>query len=116
MCELAELARANGMDIVSCAEQIDLRPFGIRPGKCVDDQVITEAFGVEVLRKKDPTQRDTCGCVVSRDIGMYDSCLYGCQYCYATRKFDTAKANFDKHDPNSPSLLGWHEPLKEVDG
>ena len=37
-------------------------------------------------------------------------------HCYATRKFDTAKANFDKHDPNSPSLLGWHEPLKEADG
>jgi hypothetical protein len=115
MCDLAELARVNGMDIVSCAEEdFDLRPFGIRPGKCVDDQVITEAFGVEVLKKKDPTQRDTCGCVVSRDIGMYDSCLYGCQYCYATRKFDAAKANFDEHDPNSPSLLGWHEPLNEA--
>ena len=26
-----------------------------------------------------PTQRKACGCVVSRDIGMYESCLYGCQ-------------------------------------
>ena len=114
MCKLAELARVNGMDIVSCAEEIDLRPFGIRPGKCVDDRVIAEAFGVKVLKRKDPTQRKTCGCVVSRDIGMYESCLCGCQYCYATKNFDQAKANFDKHDPNSPSLLGWHEPLKEV--
>ena len=116
MCELAELARLNGMDIVSCAEEIDLRPFGIRPGKCVDDQVIAEAFGVEVFKSKDPSQRKTCGCVVSRDIGMYESCLCGCQYCYATKNFDQAKANFDKHDPNSPSLLGWHEPQPEVGG
>jgi hypothetical protein len=116
MCDLAELARVNGMDITSCAEEIDLRPCGIRPGKCVDDQVIAEAFGVEVLKTKDPTQRDACGCVVSRDIGMYESCQYGCRYCYATKNFDQARANFDEHDPNSPSLLGWHEPLKEVGG
>jgi hypothetical protein len=80
MRELADTARGNGMEIVSCAEEIDLRAFGIRPGKCVDDQVIAEAFGVDVLRKKDPTQRDACGCVVSRDIGMYESCLFGCKY------------------------------------
>ena len=98
------------MEIVSCAEEIDLQPFGILPGKCVDDRVIAEAFGIEVPRTKDPTQRKACGCVVSRDIGMYESCLFGCQYCYATKSFDQAKANFDSHDPDSPSLLGWHEP------
>ena len=65
MSHLAELARVNGMDIVSCAEEIDLRPFGIRPGKCVDNKVIADAFGVEVLKRKDPTQRKTCGCVVA---------------------------------------------------
>ena len=110
MCALGELARVNGMDIVSCAEEIDLRPFGIRPGKCVDNEVIAEAFGVDVPGTKDPTQRNACGCVVSRDIGMYESCLFGCQYCYATKSFDKARANFQEHDPNSPSLLGWYEP------
>lgn len=110
MRRLAGLAGENGMDIVSCAEETDLRPFGILPGKCVDDQVIAEAFGIEVPRTKDPTQRKACGCVVSRDIGMYESCLFGCQYCYATKSFDQAKVNFDSHDPKSPSLLGWHEP------
>jgi hypothetical protein len=114
MCDLAESARANGMDIVSCAEEIDLQSCGIRPGKCVDDGVIADAFGVDVPSKKDPTQRDACGCVVSRDIGMYESCLYGCQYCYATKSFAQSRVNFDAHDPNSPSLLGWHEPLKKA--
>jgi DNA repair photolyase len=52
----------------------------------------------------------------SRDIGMYESCLYGCQYCYATKSFAQARVNFDAHDPNSPSLLGWHEPPNEATG
>jgi len=60
---------------------------------------------------KDPTQRKACGCVVSRDIGMYESCLFSCQYCYATKSFEQARVNFDSHDPKSPSLLGWHEAL-----
>ena len=46
---------------------------------------------------------------------MYDSCLYGCQYCYATKDFDKAAVNFGQHDPNSPSLLGWHEAPQTVD-
>jgi len=109
MRALAERAKVNGIKMVSCAEEVDLRPFGILPGKCVDDRVIAEAFGIEVLTTKDHTQRKACGCVVSRDIGMYESCLFGCQYCYVTKSFDQARLNFESHDPNSPSLLGWHE-------
>ena len=80
--------------------------------KCVDDEVIAEAFGVAAPGTKDPTQRSACGCVVSRDIGMYESCLFGCQYCYATKSFEQAKVNFDDHDPTSPSLLGRYEAPK----
>ena len=112
MRRLAELAGENGMEIVSCAEEVDLQPFGILPGKCVDDRVIAEALGIEVPKAKDPTQRNACGCVVSRDIGMYESCLFGCNYCYATKSFAQARANFDSHDPKSPSLLGWHEAAR----
>ena len=110
MRRLAQLAGENGLEIVSCAEEIDLQPFGIAPGKCVDDRVIAEALGVALPNTKDPTQRKACGCVASRDIGMYESCLFGCQYCYATKSFERARANFESHDPKSPSLLGWHEP------
>ena len=74
-----------------------------------DDRVIAEAFGIEVPGTKDPAQRKACGCVVSRDVGMYESCLSGCLYCYATKSFEQARADYDSHDPESPSLLGWHE-------
>ena len=60
-------------EIAGFAEEIDLRPFGILPGKCADDRVTAEAFGVEVSKADDPTQRATRGCVVSRGVGIYDS-------------------------------------------
>jgi hypothetical protein len=109
MQEIAALAEKRGMEVVSCAEQRDLSLFGIRPGKCVDDQLVAEAFGIDVSRRKDPSQRKACGCVVSRDIGMYDSCVFGCPYCYATKSFTSARGNLERHDPRSPSLIGWHE-------
>ena len=110
MREFASSATENGMEIMSCAEDLDLARYGIRPGKCVDDELIAEAFGFEVSDRKDPSQRKACGCIVSRDIGMYDSCLYGCPYCYATGSFERAEENHREHNPQSPSLVGWYEP------
>jgi hypothetical protein len=101
---LAITARASGMEIVSCAEELDLAQFGIRPGKCVDDDYILQVFGLDVTHAKDPAQRKACGCVVSKDIGAYDSCLFGCPYCYATTSFARAKIRYTRHDPGSSSL------------
>lgn len=112
MRELASLAAENGMEPTSCAENIALSQHGIRPGKCIDDGLIADNFGIEVSHGKDPSQRTACRCVVSRDIGMYDSCLYRCPYCYATSSFRRAMENHGKHNPHSPSLLGWHEPAE----
>jgi len=108
--QLAATAKTHDMQIVSCAEELDMRQCGIEPGKCVDDDYIVRTFGLRLPGKKDPTQRKACGCVVSKDIGMYDSCLFGCQYCYATSSFERAKQNHDdEHHANSPSLLGWQD-------
>jgi len=106
---MVETARNSGMEIVSCAEDLDLGVYGVRPGKCIDDDLIERVLGIEVVKKKDPSQRKACGCVMSRDIGMYDSCLFGCRYCYATSSFERARLNHDTHDPKSPSLLGWYD-------
>lgn len=109
MRDLVAIAAQNAMEIVSCAEDLDLTPYGVRPGKCVDDDYIRRVFGLEVTHKKDPHQREACGCVVSKDIGAYDTCLFGCQYCYATQSFDRARKQHAAHNPESPSLIGWYE-------
>lgn len=108
MRSISSAARENGMELQSCAEETDLTPFDIRPGKCIDDKYIEKVFGLKLRTKKDPSQRKACGCLVSKDIGMYDSCLFGCAYCYATNSPDRARRNHDNHDEMSPSLLGWY--------
>jgi len=109
MHAFTDSAAQNGMQIQSCAEELDLAVYGIQPGKCIDDEYIQTVFGIEVGHQKDSGQRKACGCVVSRDIGMYESCLFGCQYCYATGNFERARENHAQHDPQSPSLIGWYD-------
>jgi hypothetical protein len=115
MSDLVGLATANDMRIFSCAQELDLVEHGIRPGKCIDADYIQAVFDLDVTHTKDPGQREACGCVVSRDIGMYDACLFGCRYCYATSSFERARHNYAQHDPRSPSLLGWYEAEVEMD-
>ena len=102
---MASVARESGMVLSTCAQERDLTVYGVFPGKCIDDGLIREVFGLEVSHTKDPFQRKACGCVTSKDIGMYDTCLYGCVYCYATTSFDRAKENYRKYDPEAPSLI-----------
>lgn len=109
MAGINSCAEKNGLIVNSCAERLDLKPYGICPGKCIDDVYLNELFNIHVSSRKDLGQRKACACVVSKDIGMYDSCLFGCQYCYATSSLDKARENFISHDPTSPSLLGRYE-------
>jgi hypothetical protein len=106
---IARIAGEQGMTVQSCAQENSLEAFGIRPGKCIDHEWIARVFGKTVDPKKDPSQRKACGCVTSRDIGMYDSCLYECLYCYASNNFAAARERHGKNYPGSPSLI----PLTE---
>ena len=108
MKSLSISAKENGMEIQSCAEKPNISLHGIPSGKCIDDELIRRIFGLDGVRRKDPSQRSACRCVVSRDIGMYDTCLFGCVYCYATAGFDHARERHRNSDLTSPSLTGRH--------
>lgn len=115
MTFMVRTALEHDLEIYSCAEVLNLSQFGIRPGKCIDNEFINKVFGLTVRRTKDPNQRAECGCIASKDIGVYDTCLFGCQYCYATSSFERAYANHDSHDPKSPSLIGHYDALPTKD-
>ncbi|MCP3868000.1 MAG: DUF1848 domain-containing protein [Gammaproteobacteria bacterium] len=103
--KMCEIAGEKGMVMTTCAETIELSHLGIHSGKCVDDQLIKGLWGVECRGRKDSSQRPACRCVESRDIGVYNTCLTGCLYCYATVNFGKAMKNYREHDVSGPCLL-----------
>jgi hypothetical protein len=89
---------APELTIATCCEKIDLDKYGIQHNKCIDDELISRITDVRGISKKDPSQRTECGCVQSRDIGTYNTCLHNCVYCYAKRG---KKINMNTYNTNS---------------
>lgn len=54
---LSNIAKENSLNIYSCAETIDLSKQGIEHGKCIDDKLIKEVFGLTLNIPKDKYQR-----------------------------------------------------------
>jgi hypothetical protein len=112
---LESLNRRWGLDISTCGETRDLSGFGIRGGQCIGYDYITGEFGQdeELMRflrpapdtdremmirsLKDPGQRGQCGCIVSKDIGQYNTCMHLCSYCYANASSLQARKNYARY-------------------
>ena len=98
---LAETAHNCGLSIEACAQDIDLAGHGINPAKCIDDALFSNLLGYKVDVKKDKNQRSACGCASSVDIGVYNTCLNGCKYCYANYNPGAILKNTSEPNPKS---------------
>lgn len=74
--KLLQVGKKHNIDIVSCAIP---KEQGLKPGKCVD----ASFFGAQI--KTDKNQRANCNCDKSIDVGSYNTCKWGCLYCYACK-------------------------------
>jgi len=101
---LSETGRKYALELFTCAEPFDLDDLDIRHGKCIDDGLIRELFGLRLSLPKDKGQRRLCRCVQSKDIGAYDTCPHGCVYCYANTSDESSQRNYQRHDARSPML------------
>ena len=119
---LSELNQKWHYQLATCGEKIDIDRYGIQHNKCVDDdlmirfahhdkalmdflgvEVKESLFGTEIVKKKDNRdkgQRQFCGCIMSKDIGEYNTCPHLCEYCYANASKEKAQENYNKHEMN----------------
>ncbi len=65
-------------------------------------------YAVITQNNRDKGQRALCGCMVSKDIGQYNTCIHGCEYCYANDNKAAAGRNYAQHlaSPWSETITG----------
>jgi len=121
-----------GLKLGTCSEEIDLDKYQIIHNKCIDDDLMIDLFsddeklmdflGVKIqsadlfsngkVKKtknlKDKGQRKNCGCIMSKDIGQYNTCPHECNYCYANTSKELARKNYKLHleNPHSETIKG----------
>ncbi len=134
LCKLRDIWKREGwiISLATCAENLDLESYGIEQNRCVDGELMERIFSEDkelvyylhtgkspepnlfgdlpdipktYKNLKDKGQRKLCGCMISKDIGMYNTCRHFCVYCYANTSKKTVIDNATKHSENSESII-----------
>ncbi len=103
---MGKIAREYRIPIQTCATKMDFSKYGIQKSGCVTLDVLSKANDIKFRDLKHKGMRKNCHCMVSHDIGAYNTCPNGCRYCYANQNPQIAADNYSKHNPDSPILLG----------
>ena len=101
--QLRAIAASSGITLFSCCCDA-LVGEGIEKAHCIDSEVVARLRPERRLEVKAAPTRKDCGCVEATDIGAYDTCIYGCTYCYATNSRSAGLRRMRAHDPDDTVL------------
>lgn len=102
-------AKEYGISGSFCCSPKPYPEYGIDNRGCIDRETLL-SLGIPFEDIPGNTRKG-CGCVRNIDVGVYDSCLHNCVYCYANSV--TSRGRDSKvYDPTSEML---HGSLKSTD-
>ena len=130
---MREAWKAEGwpITVATCGEECELG-IGIEHNRCIDGDLMAQLFARDKqllyylatgkfvdpdifggfpdlprIRKnmKDKGQRKACGCMISKDIGMYNTCRHFCAYCYANTSRACVRRNVQRHSDEGESIV-----------
>ena len=93
--KLDGLANRYGMQMRSCSNPEQKLP----PSQCIGRELFLdygEGVGDDILHGP---SRSGCQCIKTIDIGMDNTCMGGCKYCYVVVSHKTSVKNYQNHDP-----------------
>ena len=86
----AKLMKFLGVEIHTIEKSL----FGAAPVPANAIMLNANQYAVKKKNNADKGQRVACGCMVSKDIGEYNTCPHLCEYCYANTSKEAALKNW----------------------
>ena len=108
------IAQKHNILLQTCATLENYDKYNILQSGCMTAEILGKANDITFRKINHSGNRKGCRCMESRNIGDYDKCPNGCKYCYANQNPEIAKKNFEKHNIESPLILGGLNPTDEI--
>ncbi len=111
--EFNRIAKKYNMELRLCSKEKWLKEYDIDVNGCMRLEDYERSIGKNlIIKKRMDARKNYCSCLISNDIGMYNTCPHLCKYCYANGDKKIIIDNYMMHNPNSPLLIG---DIKEDD-
>lgn len=104
-------AKNYGISLSLCCSYESYPAYGVDNRGCIDREAML-SLGIPFEDVLNNTRKG-CKCVRNIDIGVYDSCLHNCVYCYAN-SIGSRGRDSKVYDPTSEMLYGSLKSTDEV--